>query len=117
MSLGYFSYPIPTNEPVLNYAPGSPERVALKKALADLKKKPKTEKPQDIVFLLDGANVKAAPVKRGISDDNYYEVLEGVTEGQEVVSGNYKAISKDLEDGKLVKVDNKPKATKPEDKK
>ena len=85
--------------------------------LADLKKKPKTEKPQDIVFLLDGANVKAAPVKRGISDDNYYEVLEGVTEGQEVVSGNYKAISKDLEDGKLVKVDNKPKATKPEDKK
>ncbi len=40
MSLGYFSYPIPTNEPVLNYAPGSPERVALKKALADLKKKP-----------------------------------------------------------------------------
>ncbi|HQS56389.1 MAG TPA: L-glutamate gamma-semialdehyde dehydrogenase, partial [Sediminibacterium sp.] len=40
MSLGYFSYPMPANEPVLNYAPGSPERAALKKALADLKKKP-----------------------------------------------------------------------------
>lgn len=38
MSLGYFSYPIPLNEPVLNYAPGSPERAALKKALAELKK-------------------------------------------------------------------------------
>ncbi|MBV9988663.1 MAG: L-glutamate gamma-semialdehyde dehydrogenase [Chitinophagaceae bacterium] len=40
MSLGYFSYPLPANEPVLSYAPGSPERAALKKALADAKKKP-----------------------------------------------------------------------------
>jgi len=40
MSLGYFSYPMPANEAVLNYAPGSPERASLKKALADLKKKP-----------------------------------------------------------------------------
>lgn len=39
MSLGYFSYPIPANEPVLQYAPGSPEKAALKKALAELKKK------------------------------------------------------------------------------
>ena len=40
MSLGYFSYPMPANEPVLQYAPGSPERAALKKTLAELKKKP-----------------------------------------------------------------------------
>lgn len=39
MSLGYFSYPLPANEPVLQYAPGSPEKAALKKALAELKKK------------------------------------------------------------------------------
>ena len=39
MSLGYFSYPAPANEPVLNYAPGSLERIALKKAITDLKKK------------------------------------------------------------------------------
>ena len=38
MSLGYFNYPVPANEPVLNYAPGSPERLALKKALTELKK-------------------------------------------------------------------------------
>ncbi len=38
MSLGYFSYPIPVNEPVLSYAPGSPERAALKKTLEELKK-------------------------------------------------------------------------------
>ena len=37
MSLGYFNYPMPGNEPVLSYAPGSPEKKALKKALAELK--------------------------------------------------------------------------------
>ena len=40
MSLGYFSYPMPVNEPILQYAPGSPERAALKRTLAELKKKP-----------------------------------------------------------------------------
>lgn len=39
MNLGYFHYPQPVNEPVLNYAPGSPEKLALKKVLAELKKK------------------------------------------------------------------------------
>src|SRR5579875_1658465 len=37
MNWGYFSYPLPANEPVYNYAPGSSERAALKKALAELK--------------------------------------------------------------------------------
>jgi 1-pyrroline-5-carboxylate dehydrogenase len=37
MDLGYFSYPAPANEPVLNYAPGSPERARLKAALKELK--------------------------------------------------------------------------------
>jgi len=38
MSLGYFSYPMPANEPVLSYAPGSPEKKRLKEVLAELKK-------------------------------------------------------------------------------
>lgn len=37
MSLGTFSYPLPTNEPVLNYAPNSAEKLTLKKTLAELK--------------------------------------------------------------------------------
>ncbi|GAC1309348.1 MAG: L-glutamate gamma-semialdehyde dehydrogenase [Mucilaginibacter sp.] len=35
MLKGFFNVPVPQNEPVLNYAPGSPERAALKAALAD----------------------------------------------------------------------------------
>jgi 1-pyrroline-5-carboxylate dehydrogenase len=37
MNLGYFNYPLPVNEPVLNYAPGSPEKKRLKEVLAELK--------------------------------------------------------------------------------
>ena len=37
MSSGYFSYPMPVNEPVLSYAPGSAEKAALKNTLAELK--------------------------------------------------------------------------------
>lgn len=37
MHIGTFSYPMPANEPVLNYAPGSPERKKLKETLAELK--------------------------------------------------------------------------------
>jgi len=37
MNIGYFNYPLPTNEPVKSYAKGSPERSALKKALSEAK--------------------------------------------------------------------------------
>ena len=40
MSLGYFSYPLPANEPVLNYSAGSNEKTILKKTLSELKKEP-----------------------------------------------------------------------------
>lgn len=38
MLQGTFSYPMPQNEPVLSYAPKSPERARLKEVLAELKK-------------------------------------------------------------------------------
>src|SRR5688572_1269864 len=37
MNHGDFYYPLPVNEPVLSYAPGSPEKLALKKVLKELK--------------------------------------------------------------------------------
>ena len=37
MNIGSFYYPLPHNEPVLNYAPGSKERELLKSALKELK--------------------------------------------------------------------------------
>ena len=67
------------------------------------KKEEQRQKPIEVVFLHEGDTVKMVSVKRGISDDNYTEIVEGVTEGQTVVSGGYKAISRELEEGKKVK--------------
>jgi 1-pyrroline-5-carboxylate dehydrogenase len=36
---GFFNVPVPVNEPVLNYAPGSSERKALKEAIQDARSK------------------------------------------------------------------------------
>jgi HlyD family secretion protein len=66
------------------------------------KKLDEPPKPIEVVFVVEGDHVKMVPVKRGISDDNYVEILSGLKEGQEVVSGGYKAINRDLEDGKKV---------------
>ena len=61
-------------------------------------------KPIEVVFVTEGDHVKMLPVKLGISDDSYWEITDGVKEGQEVVSGGYRAISRELEDGKKVKI-------------
>jgi HlyD family secretion protein len=66
------------------------------------KKAKETPKQIDVVFVVEGDHVKMVPVKIGISDDNYWEVTEGLQDGQEVVSGGYHAISHDLEDGKKI---------------
>ena len=53
-------------------------------------------------------------VKVGISDDNYYQVKEGLNEGEEVITGPFKVLSRDLEDGNLVKVKSPEKAEEKE---
>jgi len=70
-------------------------------------------KPVEIVFLVEGDHAKSVPVKRGISDDNYTEITEGLQEGKVVVSGGYKAINRDLEDGKKVVLGDAALAGKP----
>src|SRR6185437_11193973 len=65
-------------------------------------KKKEGPKQVDVVFVVEGDHVKMVPVKIGISDDNYWEVTDGLQDGQEVVSGGYHAISHDLEDGKKI---------------
>lgn len=66
-------------------------------------KKNEAAKPIEVVFVVENNRAKMFPVKRGISDDNYVEI-EGLKEGDEVVTGTYKAISRELEDGKAVVV-------------
>lgn len=80
-----------------------------RKSDENLKKK---EKPKEVVFIVEEGSptkVKMVQVKTGISDDKYIEVLEGLQPDQVVVKGPYKAISKELEEGTVIKVDNEIK--------
>lgn len=58
----------------------------------------------NVVFVVEGDRVRMVPVKLGISDADYWEIEEGVSEGQVVVSGGYKVIHRDLTDGARVRV-------------
>ncbi|HVY74086.1 MAG TPA: L-glutamate gamma-semialdehyde dehydrogenase [Puia sp.] len=53
MNLGYFQYPLPVNEPVFSYAPGSPEKAGLKEAIRAVK-----GKEHDIPMIIDGKEVR-----------------------------------------------------------
>ena len=61
-------------------------------------------KPTDVVFAVAGDHVKAVAVKIGICDDNYWEITDGLTNDQEIVSGGYRAIGRDLQDGSKIHV-------------
>jgi HlyD family secretion protein len=67
------------------------------------KKPGEPPKPVEVVFGIDNDHAKMIRVKRGISDDAYVEIVDGLDEGIEIISGGYKAINRELEDGKKVK--------------
>lgn len=70
---------------------------------SDKKGDKKANKPREVVFVVDGDKVKQTYVKIGISDENYWEITEGLNEGQEIVTGGFKAVTRDLEDGKKIR--------------
>lgn len=70
-------------------------------------KKEKITKTNEVVFLIKNGKAKMVNVETGLSDDNYIAILGGLDGGEEVVSGSYKAISRDLNDGLQVRVEEK----------
>jgi len=60
-------------------------------------------KLSDVVFVVQDDHVIAVPVKIGICDDDYWEITSGLTNGQEIVSGGFRAIMHDLQDGSKIK--------------
>ena len=66
---------------------------------------------QRVVFLKERDKVNLVPVQTGIADNNFIEIRSGVRAGDEVVSGSYTAISKDLKDRSKIKIE-QPKDAK-----
>jgi len=63
----------------------------------------------EIVFVIEGGKAVARSVKTGIQSDELIEITEGLNEGDEIVSGSYRAISKDLVNGDAVTINNEKK--------
>lgn len=63
-------------------------------------------KAKELVFVIEDGKAKMITVKTGISDFDNIEILEGISEGQEVISGPYFVVSKELKEDALVKVSN-----------
>lgn len=60
---------------------------------------------QEIVFVVQGDTVGVRNVKTGVQDNTYIEILEGLQEGETVVSGPYSAIARKLKGGSRVTVE------------
>jgi HlyD family secretion protein len=56
-----------------------------------------------VVFINDNGIAKMVDVVTGVSDFDRIEILEGLQEGQEVISGPYFILTRTLKDGDLVK--------------
>ena len=61
-------------------------------------------RPKEVVFLVKDGKAKMAEVKTGISDDTYIEIESGLNGTEDIISGPYRAISKDLEDGSKITI-------------
>jgi 1-pyrroline-5-carboxylate dehydrogenase len=76
MPKGFFEVPVPKNEPVLSYAPGSKERAALKKAIEDARKE-----VLDIPMYIGGSEVRSGNKKPLSPPHDHKHILGYFTKG------------------------------------
>lgn len=93
------------NENQLNQDEGSDEESRPQAAVSD-------EAIKEVVFVNDNGTAKMVEVITGISDYDNIEIISGLEEGQEVISGPFFVVSKRIKDGDLIesKKDKKPES-------
>ena len=70
MSNAIFNIPLPANEPVKNYIPGSPERAALKSKLAEMQ-----NQQIDIPLIIGGKEIRTGDTDNCVMPHNHKHVL------------------------------------------
>lgn len=76
MSNGIYKVPAAINEPVLNYAPGSPERASLKKSITDLRSKVK-----DVPMYIGGKEIRTGKTRKLSPPHDHQHLLGHYHEG------------------------------------
>lgn len=92
--------------PIQSVTVRTPEQLVLKAAKDG--DKPKFTAGKDgfveVVFVIDDGKAVARVVTTGIQGEDAIEIRTGVAEGEQVVSGSYRAISRDLDNGDAVRI-------------
>lgn len=90
------------------------------RVVVDASKKVEKKVEKIVVFVNEGGKAKMVEVKTGISDYDNIEILSGISDSTEVVTGPFLAVSKRLKDGDEIKAADKnkqgPGDKKPEEK-
>ncbi|HYI76908.1 MAG TPA: efflux RND transporter periplasmic adaptor subunit, partial [Chryseolinea sp.] len=82
---------------------------------SDQTKPQKKVEDKTVIFINDNGVAKMVEVKTGISDYDNIEILSGITEGAEIITGPFTAVSKRLKDGdKVRQAEKKEPEKKPE---
>jgi len=58
-----------------------------------------TEDFRRVVFLNDNNVARQVEVETGISNNTYIQIMSGLEAGQEIITGSYRVLSRELEDG------------------
>lgn len=70
-----------------------------------------TSRSKELIYVVENGRAKQVEIKTGISDFDNIEIIEGLEEGTEVISGPYFVVSKQLKNDDPIKID-KPKEEK-----
>jgi len=65
-----------------------------------------TRKETEGVFAVHNGRAEFTPIKMGIAGDKFFEVLAGLKEGEQVITGPYNSV-RGMADGDLVRIDNR----------
>jgi len=97
--------------PIQSVAVRTIDQLAMKgEKREDAEKRYKADKDgfAEIVFCVESGKAMAKQVKTGIQSENLIQILDGLKQGDEVVIGSYRAISKDLMNGATVTISKEP---------
>lgn len=59
-----------------------------------------------VVFVVEDGEARRREVETGISDNTHIHIMNGIEAGEEIVIGSYRVLSRELEDGDKITVDN-----------
>lgn len=82
------------------------EAVTTRKAMGDSSTRG-NDKPRTVVYTLQDGKAKEVEVKTGVQDSKYFTILQGLKEGETVITGPANTVARVLKDGSLVKVTEK----------